>query len=159
MKRYIRVDASKKIESAKSSPSLHQAFDGLDDRFVFDLDDEFEIYVGNDRVTCYRVEDEIIDGGAGMKYTITLNVGDNNHWQINEWIERGLDEYFTSLCDGSDYTFEIGLIKQDGYYAHFFPEIEILTDMYGLYVADVYVIPYQNIDSYGEYGIDAGYDT
>lgn len=142
MKRYIKKSAEVKAVAE------------LDARFDFDLDDTFEIYLGNDRVTCYVVDDYILGGGAGVAYVIVIPVGDKDHWQMGEWIERGLDEFFTEQTDGSDYTYAISgdITKESSAYTMLPADV----DDYNTYMALVEVVPYQNIGPDGEYGIDYG---
>ena len=127
----------------------------LDERFDFLLDPEFEIYVGNDRVTCYYLHFDTIGNGAGESYQIVIPIGDRDHWQMTEWIERGLDEYFAEQCDGSDYTYNIVSVKKDDT-SYMWSRIPTGVAPHNLYVAEVEVVPYQNISPYGDYGIDFG---
>jgi len=150
VKRRFRVDASKKIKAGKSPLSIHKAFDDLDDRFDFELDDEFEIYVGNERVPCFVTESFVFGYGSGVTYTIVTPVFSDNHWQMSSWIQRGLDEYFKQETDGSDYTYGLGATGEANIYE---PDI---PDATAYYVTDVDIYPYQNVNSYGEYGIDNG---
>jgi len=159
MKRHFRVDASKKVEAAKSSPSLHQAFDDLDERFTFDLDDEFEIYVRNDSVTCYTIDSKVFGNGAGLSYTVAIPIGEGDFWDIDRFIQRGLEEYLSEQLDGSDYTYGVNEISKDPGFDVDASDIPANVDTYNLYFADVEVVPYQNISPYGEYGIDAGVDS
>lgn len=158
MKRHFRVDASKKIKSAKSTPSLHQAFDGLDDRFDFDLDDEFEIYVRNDTITCYTIDSKVFGNGAGVSYTVAIPIGEGDFWDIDRFIQRGLEEYLSEQLDGSDYTYGVNEISKDPMFDVDTADIPANVDTYNLYFADVEIVPFQNISPYGEYGIDAGYE-
>jgi len=159
MKRYIKSNKEYKptgeLKSVKAgSNELHHYFDDLDDRFSFNLDDEFEIYLGNELTPCYVVDTYVFGNGAGLSYTIAIPVGDKDHWQMSEWIERGLNEYFTEQTDGSDYTFGInGDIEKNASAVTMLPAS---VDGYNVYLADVEVVPYQNIGPYGDYGIDAG---
>lgn len=146
----------KYIKSAKSSPSMHSAFDGLDDRFAFELDDEFEIYLDTlaKPVSCYTTDSMVFGDGAGLVYSVAVAVPkEDTHWQIREDIERNLEKYINEETDGSDYT---GWVET--------PDIggttydiadEVLNDC-EVYMYDVCVIPYQNISPYGDYGIDFG---
>lgn len=156
MKRHFRVDASKKVEAAKSSPALHQAFDGLDERFTFDLADEFEIYVRNDSVTCYTIDSHVFGDGAGLSYTVAIPIGEGDFWDIDGFIQRGLEEYLDEQLNGSDYTYGINEISKDPGFDVDASDIPANVDTYNLYFADVEVVPYQNTSPYGEYGIDAG---
>ena len=153
------VDASTYVESSKSSPSLHSAFDGLDERFSFDLDDEFEIYVRNELVPCYAIDSYVFGNGAGIGYTIAIPIGENDFWDIDRFIQRGLEEYFNEQTSGSDYTYGINEIsKSPNTFEVDISDIPSDVDTYNLYFAQVDVVPYQNISPYGEYGIDAGYE-
>lgn len=139
---------------SKRSAKKEAYYDGLDDRFAFDLDDEFEIYVGSDLVTCYVVDSYVIGDGAGLSYTIAIPVGDKDHWQMNEWIERGLNEFFEGQTDGSDYMYMFdGDISKSTSYGTMLPAD---VDDYNTYLAKVDVVPYDNVGPYGDYGIDAG---
>ena len=71
MKRYIKsskeYNPTGELKSVKAgSNELHHYFDDLDDRFSFDLDDEFEIYVGNELTPCYVVDTYVFGNGAGL---------------------------------------------------------------------------------------------
>jgi len=157
MKRRFRVDASKKIKGAKSTPSLHHAFDGLDDRFSFDLADEFDIYVRNDMITCYTIDSKVFGNGAGLSYIVAIPIGEGDFWDIDRFIQRGLEEYLSEQLDGSDYTYGVNEISKDPMFDVDTADIPANVDTYNLYFADVEVVPFQNISPYGEYGIDAGY--
>ena len=159
MKRKFTVDASKKVKAAKSSPSLHQAFDGLDDRFSFELDDEFEIYVRNDSVTCYTIDSRVFGDGAGLCYIVAIPIGEGDFWDITRFIQRGLEEYLNEQLNGSDYTYGVNEISKDPGFDVDTSDIPANVDTYNLYFADVEVVPYQNIGPDGEYGIDAGVDS
>ena len=159
MKRHFRVDASKKIESKQSSPALHIAFDDLDGRFDFELDDEFEIYLDTlaKSISCYVIESNVFGNGAGVSYTVAVAVPtEDTHWQIQDDIERNLERYIKEQTDGSDYT---GWIEDTDFNGTVYDIPDDVFDSCTIYVYDICVAPYQNIDSYGEYGIDAGYDT
>lgn len=156
MKRHFRVDASKKIQSAKSTSGLHQAFDGLDDRFTFDLDDEFEIYVRNDSVTCYTIDSRVFGDGAGLSYIVAIPIGEKDFWDIDRFIQKGLEEYLSGELDGSDYTYGVNEISKDPMFDVDSSDIPANVDTYNLYFADVEVVPYQNISPWGDYGIDFG---
>ena len=147
----------KYIKSAKSTPSMHSAFDGLDDRFAYDLADEFEIYVRNDIVPCYAIDSYVFGGGAGLGYTIAIPIGEKDFWDIDRFIQKGLEEYFTEQLDGSDYTWGIDEISKDPTtFEVESSDIPSNVDTYKLYFAQVDVVPYQNIGPYGNYGIDSG---
>jgi len=146
------INSNTSIRASKSSLDLHKAFDDLDDRFDFDLDDEFEIYVGNERVPCYVSESLVFGNGSGITYTIVTPISGNNHWQMDSWIQRGLDEYFREITDGSDYTYGLGATEEADVY-----EPDVPADYF--YVTDVDIYPYQNVSPYGEYGIDYGVEA
>ena len=133
---------------------LHHYFDDLDDRFSFDLDDEFQIYVRSDLVTCYVIDTTVFGNGAGLSYTIAIPVGEKDFWQMDKWIERGLNEFFDDQTEGSDYTF--GISDIDTTWSGTTIPLPDGVDDYNTYVAEVEVVPYQNIGPYGDYGIDAG---
>ena len=158
MKRKFRVDASKKIKSAKSSPALHHYFDDLDERFDFDLDDEFEIYLDTttSRIPCYTVDSRVFGNGAGLYYTVVVAVPrDDTHWQMAEDVERSLERYIKEQTDGSDYT---GWVEDSDYKNAMYDVPDEVFHNSELYVYDVCVVPYQNIGPDGSYGIDAGYE-
>lgn len=149
----MKIFRKSKVNAAKSTPALHSAFDGLDDRFDFDLDDEFEIYVGNALTPCYTVDSTVFGNGAGLSYTIVTPIIDGDHWQMDDWVQRGLDEYFKDLCTGSDYTYGLGATERELYAPDGVPDI----DAQAYYVTEVEIVPFTNIGPYGDYGIDAGY--
>lgn len=156
MKRHFRVDASKKIKASKSSSSMHSAFDGLDGRFSFELDDEFEIGLDTttSQIRCYTIDSMVFGDGAGVVYTVAVAVPtEAAHWQIREDIERNLERYIKDQTDGTDYT---GWVE-DNETADATYDIadDVLADC-KVYVYDVCVVPYQNISPWGEYGIDFG---
>lgn len=132
----------KRKVSKEGRNSLHHYFDDLDDRFDFDLEDEFDIYLGADIVPCYVVDSTVFGNGAGLSYTIAIPVGEKDHWQMDEWVERGLEEYFADRTDGSDYTFGINAIEKDDYVYGLPNDV----DNYNTYVAEVEVVPFDNID-------------
>lgn len=156
MKRHFRVDASKKLEATKSSPALHSAFDGLDDRFTFELDDEFEIYLDTlaQPVSCYTTDSMVFGDGAGICYTVAVAVPrDNAHWQIKEDIERNLERYIKEQVDGSDYT---GWVENNDTVGTVYDIADEVLDNCEIYVYDICVVPYKNISPWGDYGIDYG---
>lgn len=133
------------------SASNNMYAEGLDGRFAFDMPEDFEIYVGNDRITCYTIDASVIGDGAGVSYTVAIPLNDV-HWQSDEWINRGLNEYFSEATDGSDYTYGINTVEQS---------IGIMSDLPNIdadywYTAEVEIIPYQNISPWGDLGIDYG---
>lgn len=141
----------KRKVSKEGRNDLHRYFDDLDERFDFDLEDEFEIYLGADIVPCYVVDSTVFGNGAGLSYTIAIPVGEKDHWQMDEWVERGLEEYFADRTDGSDYTFGINAIEKDDYVYGLPNDV----DNYNTYVAEVEVVPFDNI-GFDDYGINAG---
>lgn len=155
----MRILHSKKtsVKSAKSTPALHSAFDGLDGRFSFDLDDEFEIYLDTlaKPIRCYTTDSMVFGDGAGLTYSVAVAVPrEDIHWQIQEDIERNLEKYIKEQTAGTDYTgwvedMELGMPDQSDIADDVFDNCEI-------YVYDVCVIPYQNISPWGDYGIDYG---
>ena len=154
MKRKFTVDASKKIEAAKTPISL---FPELDERFSFDLDDEFEIYLNTvaDPVSCYVVSSDVFGKGAGMTYVVAVAVPlEKTHWQIRDDIERNLGKHMEIEVEGSDYTSIVEETPED--YTYNLPN-NAPNDC-EVYFYDVTVVPYQNISPYGEYGIDFGVD-
>jgi len=143
MKRKFRVDASKKIQAAS-----------LDERFAFELDDEFEIYLNTvaEPIPCYVVSSDVWGDGAGMVYVVAVAVPtEKAHWQITDDIERNLDTYIQREVDGSDYT---ASVEENPGYSYDIPSS--VSDGYEVYLYDVVVVPYQNISPWGEYGIDYG---
>ena len=156
MKRKFTVDASKKIDARKSSPALHSAFDGLDSRFTFDLDDEFTIYLDTTTapINCYTIESLVFGDGAGITYTVAVAIPDEDaHWQIKEDIERNLDKYVQEQVDGSDYT---GWVEDNETTDTTYDIPDEVFDNCKIYVYDICIVPYQNVSPYGDYGIDAG---
>lgn len=129
----------------------------LDDRFSFDLDNEFEIYLDTraKSIPCYVVESEVIGGGAGTRYTVAVAVPrEDTHWQITEDIERNLNRYVNEQVDGSDYT---GWIEDSDASSNVTYDIaDPVLDDSEVYMYDICIAPYQNISPYGELGIDAG---
>ena len=159
MKRRLSVDASKKIQGGKSSPDLHKAFDGLDSRFDFDLDDEFEIYLDTlaKYVSCYVTDSMVFGDGAGIVYTVTVAVpNEDAHWQITDDIERNLDSYIQEQTQGSDYT---GWVEGNEVSGTTYDIADEVFENCKIYVYDICVVPYQNVSPYGEYGIDAGVEA
>lgn len=156
MKRHFRVDASKKIESKQSSPALHSAFDGLDDRFSFELDDEFEIYLDTlaEAVKCYVTDSRVFGDGSGVSYEVAVAVPDGKaHWQIKDDIERNLERYIQEQVDGSDYT---GWVEDSETTGTTYDVADDVLENNKIYMFDVCVVPYQNISPWGDYGIDFG---
>ena len=156
MKRTFRVDASKKVEAAKTPIT---SFPDLDDRFTFDLDDEFELGLDTARgyMPCYIEESNTIGNGAGVEYTIIVAVPDEeDHWQIAEDIDRNLSRYIEELTDGSDYT---GSAEVTDKHTYSYDVPDDVAENSQLYRAKITVVPYQNISPYGEYGIDFGGDS
>lgn len=140
MARKFRVDASKKITAAR-----------LDDRFSFDLDDEFEIYLDTSlaKPVCRVDDSEIIGNGAGKMYDIIISLpSDEAHWQIKEDIERNLDRYIQEQVEGSDYMGMVVSVEDDGW--------DMDYDDNRAYLAKVEIVPYQNVSPWGDYGIDYG---
>lgn len=135
MKRYIKH--SSEISAAKSSPAMHQAFDGLDDRFDFDLDDEFEIYVGATPTMCYATDSAVFGDGEGLSYTVVTPILEGDHWQMDDWVQRGLDEYFKDQTDGSDYSYGLGATGRKLYAPLGTPDV----DAEAYYVTEVEVYP------------------
>lgn len=131
----------KYIKSAKSSPSMHSAFDGLDDRFDFDLDDKFEIYVRNDIITCYTIDSKVFGNGEGISYTVAIPIGEGDFWDIDRFIQRGLEEYLSEQLGGSDYTYGVNEISKDPDFEVNSWDIPANVDTYNLYFADVEVYP------------------
>lgn len=146
----------KYIKSAKSTPSMHSAFDGLDDRFDYDLADEFDIYVRNDTITCYTIDSKVFGNGAGLSYIVAIPIGEGDFWDIERFIQRGLEEYLSGELDGSDYTYGVNEISKEPMFDVDTSDIPANVDTYNLYFADVEVVPYQNISGWGDYGIDYG---
>lgn len=138
MKRYIKVAANQEVKAAKSSPALHTYFDGLDDRFTFDLDDEFEIYVGNDLVTCYTTDSSVFGDGEGLTYTVVTPIAGPDYIGLSDRIQRGLDEYFHDQTDGSDYTYGLGATEKTSGYQGGFPNVDV--DHYYVTLVDVYPV-------------------
>lgn len=154
MKRYMSKKTT--IKAAKSSPSLHSTFDGLDDRFSFDLDDEFEIYLDTTtaEIKCFTVDSKVFGNGAGLTYDVVVAVpNEDAHWQITQDIERNLDRYIQEQTDGSDYT---GWVEEPMWEVDTYSIPDEISDTCRLYTYAICVIPHQNIGPYGEYGIDAG---
>ena len=135
MKRYIKHNT--KVESAKSTPALHKAFDGLDDRFDFDLDDEFEIYVGATPTMCYTTDSMVFGDGEGLSYTVVTPILEGDHWQMDDWVQRGLDEYFKYQTDGSDYGYGLGATGRELYAPLGTPDV----DAEAYYVTEVEIYP------------------
>ena len=135
MKRYIKH--SSEISATKSSPELHKAFDGLDDRFDFDLDDEFEIYVGATPTMCYTTDSIVFGDGEGLSYTVVTPILEGDHWQMDDWVQRGLDEYFKDQTDGSDYGYGLGATGRELYAPLGIPDV----DAEAYYVTEVEVYP------------------
>lgn len=156
MKRYISKKTD--VKASKSSPSLHSAFDGLDDRFSFDLDDTFEIDVDTKLITCYKADSKVIGNGAGVEYKVVVPMASEDvHWQTQERVERALDEYFSGITDGSDYTFSVISVAESREYDYAVPDAAFDCDQYVYYfVGTIEVVPYQNISPWGDYGIDYG---
>ena len=158
MKRYIKQN--QEVDAAKSAPSLHSTFDGLDDRFSFDLDDEFQIYLDTTtaEIVCYTFDSHVFGNGAGLVYDVAVAVPEDvAHWDIQRDIERNLERYIQEETDGTDYTgwVEDYDITDSGVSADYtLPED--VTDTCKIYVYSICVIPYQNIGPDGEYGIDYG---
>ena len=126
---------------------LHHYFDDLDERFAFDLDDEFEIYVGNKLVPCKVVDSKVFNNGEGLTYTIVTAIdGDDAHWQMDDWVQRGLDEFFREETDGSDYAYGLWETTDELYDNGDYPENGENTRWY---VTDVDVYPV--ISDYDEY--------
>lgn len=128
----------------------------LDERFSFDIDDEFEL--GLDTIAeyalCFVTDSKTIGNGAGVEYTVIVAVpSDRNHWQMKEDIERNLDRYIQDITDGSDYTGSVISVESNSY-AYDIPD-EIF-DTCALYEAHVEVVAIQNISPWGDYGIDYG---
>lgn len=143
MKKYIR--RNKKVVASE-----------LDDRFSFDLDTEFEIYLDTttSQIPCYTVDSRVFGDGAGLCYTVVVAVPrDDAHWQIAEDIERNLDRYIKEQTDGSDYT---GWVENSDYRNAMYDVPDEVFQNSELYVYDVCVVPYQNISPWGDYGIDYG---
>jgi len=156
MARKFRVDASKKITTAKSSPALHSAFDGLDGRFDFDLDDDFEIYLDTlaKSISCYTIDSTVFGNGAGICYSVAVAVPkEDAHWQIRDDIERNLTRYIEDQTKGSDYT---GWVEDNESIGTVYDIADDVFENCEIYVYDICVVPYQNISPYGEYGIDYG---
>lgn len=144
MKRYIKRNTEVKASAE------------LDERYSFDLDPEFEIYLDTlaKPVQCFVVDSEVFGGGAGMRYNIAVAVpSEDAHWQITEDIERNLDKYIQEQTDGSDYTgwLENNELRTSDYYIDD-PAVEDCK----IYMYDLCVVAYQNISPWGEYGIDYG---
>ena len=121
----------------------------LDERFSFDLEPEFEIYLDTSlaKPVC-RVEDtEVIGNGAGLMYDVVISIpSEEAHWQIREDIERNLERYIQDEVEGSDYMGSVISIDDDGWG----------YDNDRLYRAKVEVVAIQNVSPWGEYGIDYG---
>ena len=155
MKRKFTVDASKKVEAAKTPISM---FPDLDERFSFDLDDEFELGLdtASGYMPCFVEESKTIGNGAGVEYTIIVAVPyEEDHWQIAEDIDRNLNKYISELTDGSDYT---GSAQVTDKHTYSYEVPDEVADNSQLYRAKITVIPYQNIGPDGSYGIDYGVD-
>ena len=145
MKRKFRVDASKKIKASS-----------LDERFSFNLDDEFEIYLDTlaKYVSCFVTESDVFGDGAGVRYTVAVAVPrEDAHWQIQDDIERNLDRYIKEQVDGSDYT---GWVENADAMTVSYDINDEVFENSEIYVYDICVVPYQNISPWGEYGIDFG---
>lgn len=159
MTRKFRVDASKKVEAKKQPLGLHVAFDDLDDRFAFELDDEFEIYLDTlaDRVSCYTLDSSVFGDGSGVCYSVAVAVPrEKVHWQIQQDIERNLERYIQEQTEGSDYT---GWVEDNETVGTTYNIADEVLDNCEVYVYDVCVIPYQNIGPDGSYGIDYGVES
>lgn len=155
MKRKFTVDASKKVEAAKTPISM---FPDLDERFSFDLDDEFSFWLNTttEDALGFVEESKTIGNGAGVEYTVIIAVPfDSDHWQMKEDIEKNLNRYIHELVDGTDYTGDAEVTESHTYSYDVPDEI---SENYQLYRATVTIVPYQNISPYGEYGIDYGVD-
>lgn len=147
----FRGDNSQSVESTKSVTASAE----LDDRFDFLLDPEFEIYLNTlaKPVPCYVVSSDVFGDGAGMSYVVAVAVpSDKAHWQIRDDIERNLSKHMEIEVDGSDYTASVEETP-DGY-TYGLPSS--VPEDCEVYFYDVVVVSYQNIDPYGEYGIDFG---
>lgn len=124
---------------SKRSAKKEAYYDGLDDRFAFDLDDEFEIYVGNKLVPCKVVDSKVFNDGEGLTYTIVTAIdGDDAHWQMDDWVQRGLDEFFREETDGSSYAYGLWETTDELYNNGDYPENGENTRWY---VTDVDVYP------------------
>lgn len=124
----------------------------LDERYSFNLDDEFEIYLDTlaEYVPCYVTESDVLSNGAGVVYNVIVAVPRNQtHWQIADDITRNLKRYINEQTDGSDYT---GIVEEAEAYEIFDPALDS-SEIYGY---DVTIVPLQNIGPYGDFGIDAG---
>lgn len=156
MKRRFRVDASKKVEAKKQPLGLHVAFDDLDDRFAFELDDEFEIYLDTlaKPISCYVTDSTVFGSGAGVSYSVAVAVPrEDVHWQIKADIERNLERYIQEQTEGSDYT---GWVEDNETEGTVYDIADGVLENCEVYVYDVCVVPFQNIGPDGSYGIDYG---
>lgn len=154
-----RINSNTTINASKSSPDLHKAFDGLDGRFDFDLDDEFEIYLDTlaTYVNCYVTDSMVFGDGAGIVYTVAVAVpNEDAHWQIQSDIERNLDSYLQEQINGSDYT---GWVEDNETSGTIYDIADEVFENCKIYVYDICVVPYQNVSPYGDYGIDAGIES
>ena len=153
MKRRFRVDASKKIKASRIPSHM---LEGIDDRFDFDLDDEFEIGLDTalGYMPCYVEDVKTIGDGAGVEYTVVVAIPrDEDHWQMKEDIDRNLNRYIHDLVDGSDYTGD-AIVTESHVFSYDVPDD--ISENSQLYRAIITVVPYQNISPYGDYGIDYG---
>ena len=131
----------------------------LDDRFDFDFDEiGNEIYIDArvEYAPIYLEDEQIIGNGAGMQYDIIVAIPrDKDYWQMKEKILRSLDEHVKNVVDGSDY---YGCVVTVDSHTH--PHYaNIPDDVYDdsvFYSATIEIVPYQNMDAYGEYGVDFG---
>lgn len=145
-------DSSNSIESTTSVKASAE----LDERFSFELDPEFEIYLDTlaKPINCYLIESEVFEGGAGMRYTVAVAVpSEDVHWQIKDDIERNLEKYIKEQTDGSDYT---GWVETSDFKDTTYDIPDEVFDDCIAYAYDICVVAYQNISPWGEYGIDYG---
>lgn len=138
------VTASRRI----GKKSAVKASAELDDRFSFELEPVFEIYLDTSlaRPECHVEGSEVIGNGAGLMYDVVISLpAEEAHWQIKEDIERNLERYIQEQVDGSDYMGSVISLDNDGW-----------DGDNKVYIAKVEIVAIQNVSPWGEYGIDYG---
>ena len=113
----VNIMSSRKIIKTPIK-SAYVADPNLDPRFDFEIDDNFEVY---DRIgICYcQVIDYVSDGRNAAVATIAV-ASEDDYFGADQYVESGIEEYFDSMTNGTDYGFNIRSVERVLYEPSYF---------------------------------------
>ena len=176
MKRRFTVDASKKIKASiapyKRSIENLISEDNLDERFAYDLPEEFTLNLLGFEVKAYTVDSEVVllqsfdpwapdDNGlgeppTGVKYTVLVPIfesdmdGSTSFDNLMGVVNKDIHRFLEGEIWGSDYGgYVLNISNNEGDYRHFLPILEEklagsqdIDTMVGCYVATICIFPF-----------------